>query len=350
MTRIGLVGTGDIGRIHARALAKIPGVQLAICKGRNPSRAEVLAVELNAVTPDNYTALLADPSIQGVSLCIPNDLHADYAIPALEAGKAVLCEKPIALTMEDAVRMERTATRTGTPFMVGHVVRYWQDYRKARELVQAGTLGGIQVFTARRMVSLLRAVQGEAGWRHQIQRCGGAVIDLQIHDLDFILWTFGPPACVTSRGVKSHTGAFDHVFTLLEYRNGLTVLVESSFMLQGNPVVMDFRIIGSEGSLEFSFIESNFAMHGIEGGKEKVEKRSHPSLVHYQWNQTPQTLLTQLDDPVTEIFDAELLAFVEMVRTGCGTGVPSPAEAVQALRLALASCESCEIGKTVEFD
>ena len=349
MTRIGLVGTGDIGRIHARSLARIPGVELVICKGHNPSRAEQLADELNDVTADSFTALLADPGVQGVTVCVPNDLHASYTIQALEAGKAVLCEKPIALTMEDAIRMEQAAARTGTPFMVGHVVRYWEDYRKARELIRSGSLGKVQVFTARRLVSLLRAVQGEEGWRHQVDRCGGAVIDLQIHDLDFILWTFGPPALVTSRGVRSHTGAFDHVFTLLEYRNGLTVQIESSFMLQGNPVVMDFRILGSEGSLEFSFIESNFAMHGIEGGMEKIARSSPPSLIHYRWNHPSEPLLAQKDDPVTAIFDAELQAFIGMVRGEPNVEVPTPTEAVQVLRLALVSRESCETGRTIEF-
>lgn len=349
MTRIGLVGTGDIGRIHAHSLAKIPGVELVICKGHNPARAEQLASELKATTADDLTDLLSDPGIEGVSLCIPNDLHAEYTSLILKEFKAVLCEKPIALNMDDAEEMEMMSSWTETPLMIGHVLRYWEDYQKAREVILSGELGEIQVFTARRLVSLLRAVQGEQGWRHQKERSGGAVIDLQIHDLDFILWTFGAPSRVTSRGIRSHTGAFDHVFTLLEYQKGLVVEVESSFMLQGNPVVMDFRTLGSQGSLEFSFVDSNFAMHGIEGGQEKEARSSPPSLIQYKWNEPPQILLTQKDDPITAIFDAELLAFVEMIRTGSRHGVPSPAEACLALELALASQESCESGKTVEF-
>lgn len=347
MTYIGLVGTGDIGRIHASALGKIVDVELVIAKGRNPKRAEEMAHEFHASLSENYEALLADPRIQGVTICVPNDLHAEYTIRALNAGKSVLCEKPIALTIDDADQMLQTSQRTGTTLMVGHVLRYWEEYRKARDLILAGTLGEIQVFTARRLVSLLRAVRGEEGWRHQSARSGGAVIDLQIHDLDFILWTFGIPERVTSHGIRSHTGAYDHVFTALEYPHGLIAEVESSFMLQGNPIVMDFRAIGSDGSLEFSFIESNFAMHRIEGEFKDHQVEPSPSLVHYHWGQRPQTILTSREDPISEMFDAELHDFVNIVRTGENRGVSSLTESVQALRIALASKTSCETGESV---
>ncbi len=310
VTRIGVVGAGDIGRIHARSLAKIPDVRVVVAQGRDPARAAELA---------------------------------------LESGKAVLCEKPLALTLEDALEMERVAERTGRLLVAGHVVRFWPEYAEARRLMQSGALGPVQSYSARRLVPLLRAVTGAEGWRHSAERSGGAVIDLQIHDVDFVLWAFGRPAAVTSRGVRSHTGAFDHVFTLLEYEDGPVVELEASFMLQGNPVTMDFRALGPEGSVEFAFVESDFAMHDIhtDGG----EVREAPaSLVLYRWGQPRDVRAVQEEDPVGAIFDAELRAFVDAVRGEAQPELPSTREAIDALRVVLASRRSCETGETVRLE
>lgn len=345
-TRIGLVGTGDIGRIHARSLARVPGVQVVIAEGRRPERARSLARELDVTTAPSYDALLSDTSVAGVTVCVPNDLHAPMVVAALEAGKAVLCEKPLALTLEDALAMAETSRRTGHPLATGHVLRFWPEYATARDLLLRGAIGTVQNFSARRLVPLLRAVSGEEGWRHRGERSGGAVLDLQVHDIDFVLWTFGMPAAVTSRGVRSHTGAFDHVYTILEYDGGPLVSVESSFMLQGNPVTMDFRAIGPEGSLAFSYVESDFAMHDIHTDSVEATREPPPSLVLYRWGTPAEVLARQARDPITSMFDAELAAFVAMVR-GEPHGLPSLDDAVNALRVVLATRESCLTGATV---
>lgn len=347
--RIALVGTGDIGRIHAKALASIEGVELVIVKGKNSQRAEELASDLGASLLEDFDTLLADPSIDGVSLCVPNDLHPSLTISLLESGKSVLCEKPIALSLSEAEAMVEAGEKSGAGWMVGHVVRYWPDYIKTRDLILGGDVGSIQTFTARRLVPLLNAVQGEEGWRHAADRSGGAVLDLMIHDIDFVLWVFGMPDRVVGRGVKSHTGAFDHVFGLLEYDNGPIVEIESSFMMSGNPVVMDFRANGEKGSIEFSFVESDFSMHDIHSDEtENGSRPAHESLTLYRWGQPKEVLCVQPEDPISLIFDRELRHFVDCVRSGDVTKFPTPWESVDALRVALAVRESCETGRVVE--
>ncbi len=347
-TRIGVVGTGDIGRMHARSLARVPGVQVVLAEGLHPERARSLASELGVTTSPGYEALLRDPSISGVTVCVPNDLHAPMVLAALEAGKAVLCEKPLALTLDEALAMTEASHRAGCALAVGHVLRFWPEYSMARDLMRQDILGTVQSFSARRLVPLLRAVQGAEGWRHQGERSGGAVLDLQIHDIDFILWTFGMPTAVTSRGVRSHTGAFDHVHTLLEYDHGPLISVESSFMLQGNPVTMDFRAIGTEGSLAFSYVESDFAMHDIHTEAGETMRDQPPSLLLYRWGAPAKVLARQPSDPIASIFDAELAAFVAMVR-GEPHGLPSLQDAVNALRVVLASRDSCSTGETIRL-
>lgn len=349
--RIGLVGTGDIGRIHAAALAKLRDVELVVAAGRNPQRAEKLAGEFAGRVCPSFEALLADASIAGVDVCVPNHLHAEFTIAALRAGKHVLCEKPMAMTLDDACLMHRAAEEARRHLMVAHVLRYWPEYALAREQLKHAALGTLRTLTARRLVPLLRAVRGEADWRHDAVRSGGAVLDLQIHDLDFLLWTFGMPARLSSRGVRSATGAYDHVFTWLEYEDGPLVSLEASFMLQGNPVTMDFRALGDEGSLEFAFREANFAMHDIHGAGESASGPAGPaSLVRYAWGRPPEILATQPPDPIQPMFDAELADFVRLIQGEAGSVAPRPEESMAALRLALASAESCATHKVIELN
>jgi predicted dehydrogenase len=122
---------------------------------------------------------------------VPNDLHRAYVEEAAAAGKHTLCEKPIAITVEDAESMLVAARRAGVLFMVAHPLRFWPKYVKAREIIRSGQLGDCRAITMQRLLSLLISVRGERGWRHRSERMGGAILDLQIHALDFLRWTFG---------------------------------------------------------------------------------------------------------------------------------------------------------------
>lgn len=346
--KIGLVGAGDIGRVHAQAYQRLPDVDLVVARGRNPSKADALARSLGAGLADSVDALLADDSIDAVDLCVPNDLHCPLALAAARAGKATLCEKPIALTLADAEQIVEAFERDSIPLMIAHVVRFWPEYAQAREMITAGDLGDIQAFSARRLISLLQSVEGAEGWRHAPQRNGGAALDLQIHDIDFALWTFGLPRRVVARGVRSEFGSFDHVYTLLEYADGLVVGIESSFLLKGDPVVIDFRAVGRAASLAFSFVSGDFAMHGLDGGGDAEPSRAGPaSLVRYSGGRGAEVIREQAEDPVSLAFENEVRAFVQLVRGDQVAGVPTPRESLDALRVALASLESCETGKAI---
>lgn len=346
--RVGLVGVGDIGRLHAAAWVNVPGVELVVAGGRDPARAGGLAEQLGVEQVPDFARLLADPAVDAVDLCVPNHLHAEYALAALEAGKHVLCEKPIALSVNDATTIVELAQAKGLTFMVGHTVRYWPCYVAARREIQSGLIGDVSAYSARRMLSLLRATDGAEGWRQRGDLTGGAVLDLQIHDLDFILWTFGTPRSVYSRGIKSSTGAYDHVWTLLQYDSGFCAGVESSFMLQGNPVTMDFRAIGSTGSIEFAFVQSTFDMHGIEAASADDQVDLGGALRHYRWGSPSEVLARDPSDPVAAAFDLEVAEFARVVREGSSR--QGALEAIEALKLALASRQSCDTGKVVVLD
>ncbi len=339
--RLGLVGIGDMAELHAAAARRL-GVDLAIASGRNATRAQVLADRAGGRLYASYDALLRDPTVEAVDICVPNDLHRPFAERAFAARKHVLCEKPIALTLEDADAMISGARQAGVTLMVGHVLRFWPEYRQLRELYAAGTLGHARWFAARRLTGVLAATHGAAGWRSLPARGGGAAIDLQIHDLDFLCWLFGAPAAVSSYGVRSAEGAWNHVVTALRYDGGYGASIEASFLLPGDPLEIGFRLLTDRVSVVYRYSPEQFALHGLHG----ESGGNVPSLLLYESGQEPRALAQPTDDSFTSAIQgeiAEVIASIREHRTPACTGE----EARLALAVALASLRSCEEGATI---
>ena len=237
--RLGIAGTGDIAALHA-AGARAAGLELGVAAGHDSQRARALAEEHGARLYESYEALLADPAVDAVDLCVPNHRHRPFAEAAFAAGKHVLCEKPIALTLEDADAMIDAARRAGKTLMVAHALRYWPEYRLTHDLYRRGELGDGGWLSARRLTSVLYATQGAQGWRADPARAGGAALDLQIHDLDFVCWLFGPPQTVFAHGLRlaggvaagagpqasAPGGGWEHLATTLRYADGRGATVE----------------------------------------------------------------------------------------------------------------------------
>jgi predicted dehydrogenase len=341
---IGLVGTGEIGQVHAQAHSEVEGTRLCIARLVQPAKEQELAERHQAPLYESFDALLADPAVEGVDICLPNHLHREFAVRALVAGKHVLCEKPMALSLEDAGAMIAAAEKSARILMVAHVLRFWPEYLRAKAGIDDGMVGRVRLMTARRMVSLLAGTPGDQGWRHDPRRSGAAVIDMQIHDLDIFGWFFGPPRALVARGLRSADGGLNHVFTHLEFADGKQALVEASFMMQGNPLDIGFRILGDEGSLEYVFRPAEFALHQI-----KTDGPSKPmaSLMLYRWGHDPQPLYTPEVDSFRIAFREEMRYFAQCVRMGTAPSVGTAEQARRALELALASKQSCESGDAI---
>jgi UDP-N-acetylglucosamine 3-dehydrogenase len=344
---IGLVGTGDVGQTHAQACADSAEVQLAIAAGRDRSRADELAQRFGARLFDSYEAMLADREIAAVDLCIPNHLHADYTVRAARAGKHVLCEKPMALSLCEADAMIRACEKAGVALMIAHPLRFWPEYEKARELILGGALGRPQSVSARRLTPLLLAVRGAGDWRHNAEQSGGAVVDLQIHDIDYFVWLFGAPELVYAQGVRSEDGAWSHVMTTLTYADGTIASAEASMMLKGNPVVMDLRVIGTEASLEYQYVVEEVPMHNIHGGA--GVRHSAPCLTLYRWGQKPQVISRQEGDPIRVMFQEEIAYFARCVAENVPPERVPVSHSREALRICLAAADSCEKGQPVRL-
>ena len=154
MIKVGVIGAGFAGSFHARAYAKTPGAEVSIIADQNEAKATALAAEVGARAETDADTILRDPTITVVDVALPTPLHPEYAIRALEAGKHVVIEKPLALSVEEADAMIDAAHRSGKFLMVAHVLRFWPEYIAIRKVLQSGRLGQPRIATAHRLSNL----------------------------------------------------------------------------------------------------------------------------------------------------------------------------------------------------
>ena len=345
--RIGLVGIGEIAHVHALGYAGLGDVELVVTCGTRPESARELAAEMDLALSKSYDDLLADPSVAAVDVCVPNHLHREFVVRAVRRGKHVLCEKPLALTLEDGRAMTEEARQSGVHLIVGHVLRFWPEVRIARDIMRSGRLGRPLLISGRRMISLLAGTQGAQGWRHDPARSGGAVIDMQIHDIDLYCWLFGRPTAVFARGLRSPDGAINHVLTLLDYPEERRAFVEASLMMPGNPLDIQFHVLGENGSIEYAYKPESALLHGLST---RASGEVEPSLVLYQAGRDPQPLYTPHEDSFVVAMREQLRSFAECVQSGQLPDLATGSDALLALEVALASRMSVEQGTVVRLD
>lgn len=226
---VGVIGLGFMGQTHLRCYhaANAAGYAnrlVAVCDSSAVRRAGKIDAGGNIATgqgaafdPDSVRAyadaaeLLADPEVDLVSICTHTDTHADLAIAALNAGKHVLVEKPVAVASADVQRVADAARTSDRLCMPGMCIRFWPAWAWLREQVVANTFGLVRSATFHRLAS-------PPGWASQFYtddtRTGGALVDLHIHDADFVRWIFGNPQAVVS------AGSIDHLTTIYRYGSG----------------------------------------------------------------------------------------------------------------------------------
>ena len=317
MIRVGFVGAGRLGRVHARHLMRLPEVSVGAFDVVAAS-AESFASEVGGVAFSSFDELLEKSD--SVAVVTPSDLHVDYAVAALNAGKHVFIEKPVTLSTTEALPIsEAAASRPELVCTVGQVLRWFPMYRRAHELVKAGEIGLPAALRMSRGGGLPGA--GRA-WFEDHSKSGGVFIDLGVHDFDFLLWTFGAVTEVVARSVGAKTGSgVDYGLATLTMASGAVAHVESTWMDPEDPG-MSFEFCGSSGMIEWDSRTS-----GTVRGMGRVDGHFMPD-----------------DDP----FFGQMKAFVAAIRGEALVAV-SLADGVAALRVAEAALESARSGLRVSL-
>jgi predicted dehydrogenase len=292
--KIGLLGLGFMGKRHLEAYGSLPGVEV-VTRNKPP---------FDQLPPQDHNALaqamIEDPAIDAIDICLPTGLHPSVTIAALDAGKHVLCEKPMALTPEGCSRMLRARERSRGILMVAHVLRFWPAYRFLREVVACRPYGAI------RSVSLSRksGVPGWAPWLLRPEESGGAILDLLVHDFDQALLLFGMPESATARTIDSPNVAE----CSLHYPDGVEVAIAGGWYPGDVPFAMGFDLRASEGELRFA--------------------DDHLQLLR------PPEPIAEIALPAVDAYAKQLGYFLDCCRNGVVPSECTPESSAQAVELA----------------
>jgi predicted dehydrogenase len=213
----------------------------------------------------DFDEFLANPDVQLVDLCVPTSDHVRLSIAALKAGKHVICEKPLARTAAQAREIVEAAERASTYFMPAMCMRFWPGWSWLQSAIHNKTYG--ETLAAR-----FRRVSTPPGWSRASyfdgKASGGALLDLHIHDTDFIQFIFGRPRSVLSTGFTRFSGAIDHVVTQYQVANGASVYAEGTWiMTEGYPFNMTYTIIFERATADFDLNRGADALKIYAEGK-----------------------------------------------------------------------------------
>ncbi|MBU0611756.1 MAG: Gfo/Idh/MocA family oxidoreductase [Armatimonadetes bacterium] len=327
---LGVIGCGRISESHLQGLAQIPDARLVGAADINLDAAREKAEKYGANQwVADYHELLAVPEVDAVIVCAPTFLHAEIVCAAAAAGKHVLCEKPIAMKMEDAVRMADACAAADVRLMIGFVRHFSTEWLKLREIITSGRLGRPVLWrnaSATRVPFLRWFVDGEKG--------GGPFIDGLVHDYDFARLIFGEAewAMGSLMTFSEHSTALDTGSAIIHFRSGDELVRSWSWGMPGPacnaPVFHD--VIGPGGALRFPRGDegANLFIINADGSEEAVP---------YEPSGGP------------EWFTRQLAQFVECVQQGTEP-FANGERGQKALAIALAVLEGGRTHQTVAIE
>lgn len=350
MLKVGVIGVGSISHHHIKSYLKNDKVELvALCdinEERLQEKGDTYGVT-NLYT--DYKELLKNKEIDAVSICTWNNSHAEISIAALEADKHVLVEKPLSMTVDEALAVEEAVKRTGKTFQVGFVRRHGDNAHILKQFIDQGDLGELYYSKA----SILRRLGNPGGWFSDISKSGGGpLIDLGVHVIDICWYMMGRPRPVSVSGnTYSKLGNRSHIENLsfykaadydptlndvedlanalIRFENGASLYVDVSFTLQAKQEEVSVKLFGDKGGAE---IEPELAI---------VTEKNNTIL-----NIEPQ--IDTLGFDFVKSFSNEVNHFVDCCIEGKETIAPV-ADGVQVMKMLNAVYESAQTGKEVQL-
>lgn len=343
MFRIGVIGCGKIAQVrHLPEYAANPEAEIAGLYDLNQERAEELANEYGAKAYATYEEMLADDTIDAVSVCVANHVHAEITIAALKAGKHVLCEKPMAMTLKECEDMVAAAKENDRFLMVGHNQRLAKAHAKARKLVEQGAIGEIVTFKtsfAHSGPETWSVDPGKNVWFFDKKKAVmGAMADLGIHKTDLIQFLTGQRVIATTAFLgtldkKDASGNFigvdDNAICIYQMSGGAVGTMSASWTSYGaedNSTIL----YGTKGVMKI-YSDPAYSI---------ILETSDGERVYYDIDKI-QTNDNQTASGVIDLF-------IQCLSTNTPPEI-SGEEALSAMKAVFASVESAETGRTVRI-
>ena len=233
MLRVGLVGTGGISRAHIPAWIAMEETELvALCD----IRPEMMEEFPNQRHYTDFAEMLDKENLDILDICLPTNLHVDYAVQAMDKGIHVICEKPIALSEEAVTRAYEAAQRNHVKFMIAQVLRFWPEYEFLKSIVDSRRYGRVLSGYMQRLG--VKPKWSWDNWMMDPQRSGMVPFDLHIHDVDFLMYAFGNPRNVVRH--RSLRPEQDYIANVYEYGD-FFVTVEAAWYAAPMPFGAGYR-------------------------------------------------------------------------------------------------------------
>jgi predicted dehydrogenase len=334
---VAVVGLGFMGVTHIKAYQQIQAARLvAVCDAvRLPVNGVLAGVAGNISGSDAiklgqevkaYRALddlLADPAVDLVDLCVPTPLHVPQAVAALKAGRHVICEKPMARTAAQAGEILRAAQAAKGFFMPAMCLRFWPEWVWLKRAVEQNTYG-------KALAARFRRVSEPPGWSRDTyfkgDQSGGALLDLHIHDADFVQFLFGRPVSVFSSGLTRFSGAIDHVVTQYKTAGGTMAHAEGSWIMdQGHGFNMAYTVNFEKATVDYDLGRGPEALRLCQEGKGE------------------QTIKCEGPDG----YAGELRHMIESIQTGRPPSVVTARDGLSAVEICEAEEKSIRTGQVV---
>lgn len=346
--RIGIAGIGFMGWIHWLAYQKLKGVSVAaVCsrdekklagdwrdiKGNFGPPGEQVDLKKVAKYP-TLDAMLADPSIDLVDLCLPPNLHAAATVKALQAGKHVLVEKPMALTTAECKKMVDAAAKSGKQVFVAHVLPFLPEYAYARKVIASGKYGKPIGGTFKRVIS-------DPLWIKDFydpKLVGGPLIDLHVHDAHFIRLVFGMPTAVASQG-RLRGDVVEYCNSQFHFADQRVAVAATSGVLnqQGRGFTHGYEIHLEKATLHF---EIGFYADGVTDNM--------PLKVLLPNGKVERPNLSGEGDPMLVAFEHEIKEVVQCIKKGQPSAVLNADLARDAIVLCQKQAEAVKRGTVVK--
>ena len=334
MVNIAIIGSGFVADIHASIYKRIDTVKIVAFSDIVKERAKSLAQKYGSRYYTNNEEIFSNEKIDCIDICTPPFAHAELAIKAAEHKKHILTEKPIALSIEEAERAIEAIDKNGVKAMSGHVLRFWPEYMKTKDILDNGELGKPLNVACHRLI--VTPDWNPSRWWIDENKSGGVAVEVLIHDLDILIWFLGNPKYIIAQGnYNKNIGGFFHMTASLGFSNDAIALAEAGWGFMGTfPFTAVLRILCENGVIEWQ----------LRAGK-NVEDRPYSPLIIYKKDGSkcfPQVI-------TEDAFFLELKYFIDCIENNREIEKSTFNDAKSALELALAAKKSALENRVIEL-
>lgn len=343
---VAAIGLGRWAYVLADAYTRSPKIKLATCYTRTAEKREKFARKYNCDQDSSLEAVLAREDVEFVVVTVPNDQHADVIEKCARAGKHIYVEKPIAVSIDHAKRIENVIKETGVKFLCGHSSRRLGGLRKMKEMIMSGEIG--EVSTVEAVYSNERGLELEKGnWRGDPAKApGGPLTQLGVHQIDNLQYLLGPVARVFNFGKPMYTKVDNPTVnqTVMEFADGKMAYLGTNWACPG---VFTINVYGTMANLFYQLDFSWWSNSDITDEHSSLIKREFASMSEDPDNRILRDVVVEFDH--TDHLKDEVEEVADIIRNG-GESEIGPEFATRNIAVVLAAVKSAEEKRVVEIE